>query len=153
MEAESSGDSTDRWNDTQPTSSVFTVGTDSTVNENDQPYIAYLWADSAYSKAGAYIGNGSSQTITLGFQPRFLVIRRYNVGSNTSGAPDSSWIVFATNQGWGSSGADTVKWWNKNSAPSSTTDYCDPTSTGFTLNAGEDMTNNNTDKYIYFAHA
>ena len=142
----------DVWNGTAPTSTAFSVGTDSNVNSNNEPYIAYLWADSSYSKAGYYTGNGGTQSITVGFQPRFLVIRRYNVGANTSGAPDSSWIVFDTNKGWGS-GNDTVKWWNKNSSPGTGTDYCDPTSTGFTLNAGEAYTNNNNDKYIYFAHA
>ena len=142
----------DVWNGTAPTSTTFSVGTDSNVNSNNEPYIAYLWADSSYSKAGYYTGNGGTQSITVGFQPRFLVIRRYNVGANTSGAHDSSWIVFDTNKGWGS-GNDTVKWWNKNSSPGTSTDYCDPTSTGFTLNAGEAYTNSNNDKYIYFAHA
>jgi len=140
------------WNGTAPTSTTFSVGTDSNVNSNNEPYIAYLWANSSYSTAGYYTGNGGSQTITTNFQPRFLVIRRYNVGANTSGAPDSSWIVFDTNRGW-SSGNDTVQWWNKNTGPTTNTNYCDPISTGFTLNSGEGYTNNNGDKYIYFAHA
>ena len=55
------GDSAARFNDTAPTSSVFSVGDHVTVNKNTINYIAYLFADKqGYSKFGSYEGNGNA---------------------------------------------------------------------------------------------
>ena len=60
-------DSTSFWNDTEPTSSVFTVGDSSGVNSSGATYIAYLFATVAgVSKVGSYTGNGSAMTIDCG---------------------------------------------------------------------------------------
>ena len=71
---------TNRWNDTSPTSSVFTVGVDSSVNGDTQSYIAYLFADKqGFSKVGsAYSGNGndSGSFIYTGFSVGWLMIKR-----------------------------------------------------------------------------
>ena len=75
-------DSAAWWNDTAPTSSVFTVGTDHSVNANGENYVAYLFAhndgdggfgpdgDQDIIKCGSYTGNGSSSglEIDLGFE-------------------------------------------------------------------------------------
>ena len=54
-------DSAARFNDTAPTSSVFSVGDHVTVNKNTINYIAYLFADKqGYSKFGSYEGNGNA---------------------------------------------------------------------------------------------
>jgi hypothetical protein len=45
------------WNDTAPTSSVFSVGSASSAN----PFIAYCFAEKkGFSKFGSYTGNGST---------------------------------------------------------------------------------------------
>lgn len=45
------------WNDTAPTSSVFTVGTGADVNQNGDTHVAYLWSEVAgFSKFGSYTG-------------------------------------------------------------------------------------------------
>jgi hypothetical protein len=67
------------WNNTAPTSSVFTVGTDTDVNASSSTYVAYCWAEIAgFSKAFSYTGNGSADGVFtyLGFLPKFILIKR-----------------------------------------------------------------------------
>jgi hypothetical protein len=67
------------WNDTAPTSSVFTIGIDNGVNENAKTYIAYLFAEKqGYSKFGSYTGNGNvnGTFIYTGFKPAFVMTKR-----------------------------------------------------------------------------
>jgi hypothetical protein len=73
------------WNNTTPTSSVFSVGTSSVVNANTGTYVAYLWSEVAgFSKFGSYTGNGSSDGpfVFLGFRPRWIVIKRSDTTDN-----------------------------------------------------------------------
>jgi hypothetical protein len=56
-----------------PTDSYFTLGAFQYTNESGSTYIAYLFASLAgISDIGSYTGNGSSVTVTTGFQPRFI---------------------------------------------------------------------------------
>ena len=86
------------FNSTTPTSSVFTVNTDATVNENGATYVAYIFAhddqsfgtdsDEAIIKCGSYTGTGGSGlSVDLGFQPQFVLVK--NIESN-----DTNWIIF-----------------------------------------------------------
>ena len=51
---------TDNWNDTTPTSSVFSLGGGGQTNTSSRTYIAYVFANvQGYSKFGTYIGNGN----------------------------------------------------------------------------------------------
>jgi hypothetical protein len=66
------------WNNTAPTSSVFTVGTNGTVNGNGSTYIAYCFAEKqGYSKFGSYTGNGSTDGtfVYTGFKPAFVIYK------------------------------------------------------------------------------
>ena len=71
------------WNNTAPTSSVFSVGSSSGSNTNDQNYIAYIFSDiQGYSKTGSYTGNGSLTDGTFvytGFKPTFIMIKPTDV--------------------------------------------------------------------------
>jgi hypothetical protein len=70
---------TPTFNDTEPTSTVFTVGAYSGTNASSQTFVAYLFATAAgVSKVGSYTGNGSTQTIDCGFTggARFVLIKR-----------------------------------------------------------------------------
>jgi hypothetical protein len=65
------------WNNTSPTSSVFTIGS----NENTSPdkYVAYCFAEVAgYSKFGSYTGNGSTDGpfVFTGMRPAYVMIKR-----------------------------------------------------------------------------
>ena len=69
----------DIHNSTQPTSSVFTVGVASESNDDDETYIAYLWAPKqGFSKFGSYIGNGNDDGtfVYTGFRPALVIIKR-----------------------------------------------------------------------------
>ena len=73
------GTATNRWNDTNPTSSVFTVGDSSGVNGSTNTYIAYCFAEKkGYSKFGSYTGNGSADGafVYTGFKPAFVIVKR-----------------------------------------------------------------------------
>jgi len=72
--------STDHWNYTTPTSSVFSLGNYSHVNTTDD-YIAYCFAEKqGYSKFGSYTGNGNADGtfVYTGFKPAFFLCKRYN---------------------------------------------------------------------------
>ena len=66
------------WNNTSPTSSVFSVGTSDETNHNGGTTVAYCWAEIAgFSKFGSYTGNGSTDGpfIYTGFRPKFILIK------------------------------------------------------------------------------
>jgi len=66
------------WNDTEPTASVFTVGTSGYTNNDTYNYIAYLFASiEGYSKVFSYTGNGSADGpfVWCGFKPKLVIIK------------------------------------------------------------------------------
>lgn len=67
------------WNSTGPTSSVFSLGTNTSVNNIGNNYYAYLFADvQGYSITGLYPGNSSTDGayVFCGFRPRLIMIKR-----------------------------------------------------------------------------
>lgn len=69
---------TNIFNDTEPTSSVFTVGDHFTVNSVGFDYIAYIFTSiEGFSKFVRYTGNGSANGpfVHLGFRPAFLIMK------------------------------------------------------------------------------
>ena len=77
------------WNNTAPTSSVFSLGAEGTVNTNSNTNVAYCFAAIAgYSAFGSYVGNSSQDGtfIYTGFRPRWIMIK------NTTSA--YNWIIF-----------------------------------------------------------
>jgi len=72
------GTSSNRWNNTTPSSTVFTLGSDSDLN-GSLNYVAYCFAPVAgYSSFGSYTGNGSADGpfVYTGFRPRFILVKR-----------------------------------------------------------------------------
>jgi len=71
------------WNDTAPTSSVFSLGSSSVVNGSGTTTIAYCFHSvTGYSKFGSYTGTGSTgNSVTTGFEPAFVVIKRTDVAN------------------------------------------------------------------------
>jgi len=77
------------WNDTAPTSSVFSVGADNGANGSSDTMITYLWSEKqGFSKFGKYTGNGNADGafVYTGFRPAWLLIK------HTSSA--ESWWMF-----------------------------------------------------------
>jgi len=74
------------WNNTSPTSSVFSLGGDADINKSSDPLIAYCFAEKqGYSKFGSYTGNGSSTDnsfIYTGFKIGWLMIKKTSGTSN-----------------------------------------------------------------------
>ena len=130
------------WNDTQPTSSVFSVGTDGDVNTSGETYIAYLFATVAgVSKVGSFTYAGSPLNVDCGFSngAKFILIKE------SSSAGD--WLIFDTTQGI-VSGNDPFIVLNDTSSQYTTYDVIDPLSSGFTVAGVLDQAT-----YIFYAIA
>tara|TARA_Y100001937_G_scaffold55211_1_gene76096 strand:- start:38 stop:1081 length:1044 start_codon:yes stop_codon:yes gene_type:complete len=72
-------DNDNKWNDTAPTSSVFTVNTSSDTNKSGDAMIAYCFTNiKGYSKLGSYTANGNANGtfIYTGFRPAYVMIKR-----------------------------------------------------------------------------
>jgi len=121
--------STAIWNDTNPTSSVFTVGTHASTNQSAETYVAYLFATCAgVSKVGSYTGTGATQTIDCGFTggARFVLIKR----TDTTG----DWYVWDSARGI-VAGNDPYLLLNSTAADVFNTDYVDTYSAGFEISS------------------
>jgi hypothetical protein len=135
------------WNNTDPTSTVFSVGSAGTTNTSGSPgMVAYCWAEIAgFSKFGSYTGNGSTDGpfIYLGFRPKFVLIKRTDSGNNWV-MEDSSRSPFNV--------VDDYLAADSSQAESTTSQVnIDFLSNGFKLRSGFDIVNAGT--YIYMAFA
>ena len=141
------------WNDTEPTSSVFTVGNDGGSNANDVSLIAYCFAEKqGYSKFSSYVGNGSSSSgpfIFTGFKPAFLMIKATDAVK--------SWMLLDNKRNpSGLSGANTVDYRlraDTSEATSDNADGMDFLSNGFKPLNTDTSTNQSGTNYIYMAFA
>ena len=137
--------STQPWNDTAPTSSVFTVGNWSATNGSSRTYVAYCFVEKAgYSKFGSYTGNGSTNGpfIYTGFKPSWLMVKRYDGGAN-------NWLILDNKR-------DSTNQMGKGLLPDSTaaeaTGYnCDFLSNGFKFRLSGSGENGSSNTYIYMA--
>ena len=74
------------WNNTSPTSSVFSVGTNSISNASGGTYISYCFAEKkGYSKFGSYTGNGNNDGtfVYTGFKPAWVMVKQTNAAGNS----------------------------------------------------------------------
>ena len=142
------------WNNTAPTSSVFTLGGWNAVNESGYNYIAYLFASlDGVSKVGSYTGTGQAGgniNVDCGFTSgaRFVMIKR----TDASG----SWWVADTARGI-VSGNEPLLALNDTSAEVTGFNMVEPYSSGFTVNGsgvGSDNSWNDAGgSYIFYAIA
>jgi hypothetical protein len=134
------------WNSTNPTSTVFSIGTDTQVNASGGTYVAYCFAPIAgYSSMGSYVGNGSTEGpfIFTGMRPAFVLVRR------SDGSDD--WYLF-DNKRIGYNVRNEPLYPNGNYAEGSGFNYIDLLSNGFKMrnNSYENVSGAN---YIYAAFA
>ena len=130
------------FNNTDPTSSVFTLGSIAGTNGSTQPFIAYLFATVAgVSKVGSVTHSGSSTDVDCGFASgaRFVLLKR----TDSTG----SWVLFDTARGI-TSGNDPYLKLNSTSAEVTTLDQLDPLSSGFQITGDF-----NDGDYIFYAIA
>ena len=84
-------DNANRFNDTKPTSTVFTLGADANINDDGVGIVAYVFADvEGYSKFGHYDANGNANgtVVFTGFRPAFVMLK--NIDNNTNGG---NWVI------------------------------------------------------------
>ncbi len=85
------------WNNTAPTSSVFTVnGGGWEVNTNTKNHIAYCFHSvEGYSKVGSFVGNGNADGpfVYTGFRPAFVIVKN-STGTESWGMGDSTRSTF-----------------------------------------------------------
>ena len=131
-----------RWNDTAPTSTVFSLGTNATVNAAASAhYTAFLFATLAgVSKVGTFTQSGATD-VDCGFTSgsRFVMLKR----TDSTG----DWFVFDSARGI-AAGNDPLMYFNTTAADVTGSDYIDP------LNAGFSTTTDITDgDYFFYAIA
>jgi hypothetical protein len=139
-----------RWNSTTPTASVFSLGTDASVNASGGTYVAYIYAHDAGGfgltgtdnviSCGSFTVN-SNIDINLGYEPQWLLVKRHD---NTG-----PWAMVDNMRGLGENGAGSVPA-NRLIAEAPSTEALEYrygiTSTGFTVRADA-----NPASYIYIA--
>ena len=137
------------WNSTAPTSSVFSLNTNSAVNGSGSTYIAYCFASKkGFSKLSNYVGNASTDGpfIYTGFKPAFLLIKSYQGGSDWWGMSDNKRQTAVNN--------DARQNLLANTADNEGNLAIDYFSNGFKLRNTNTGTNgNNSWKYIFMAFA
>ena len=134
------------FNDTTPTSSVFTVGTDTAVNGSGNEMIAYCFAEkTGYSKFGSYTGNGNANgpMVYTGFKPAFVMARQTNTTNN--------WIIL-DNKRDSFNPQDSSLYPNlSNAEDANGADYFDFYSNGFKARTTNDTVNESNGTYLYMA--
>ena len=147
--------SASRWNNTSPTSTVFTVNTEGGVNSSGGNLIAYCFAEKqGYSKFGSYVGTNSDDGtfLYLGFKPAFIMVKAVS-GSNTPAS--QNWVILDNKRS--SSGGNNVIQYKlfpsatdaENTAENNHADFL---SNGVKFRGANDATNG-TNTYIYMAFA
>jgi hypothetical protein len=133
------------FNNTAPTSSLFSVGTSATSNVLSASFVAYLFASVAgFSKVGSYTGNGSADGpfVFCGFRPRFVMTKRIDTTGDwliSDSARDPFNVSSATlipNQSLGETSAATMDFLSTGFKPRSST-----------------LGNISTGSYVYIAFA
>ena len=138
------------WNSTIPTSSVISIGSNTTVNANSGTYIAYLFASvKGYSHLGKYVGNGSADgtIIPLDFKPAWIMMKELD----DSG---TNWVIYDNKrQSYTGNPTDINLYPNlTNAGGDSSLDY-DFLSSGFKVRTTNAGINNANQTYIYLAMA
>jgi hypothetical protein len=139
-------DAADRWNDTLPTTAVFSIGTGVAVNTNTEDYVAYCFAEvEGFSKFGSYTGNGSADGIFVycGFRPAFVMVKRTNSTGNWT-------ILDNSREGYN---VDNDPIYANLTSAEGTTDLTDLLSSGFKLRSTDASVNANGGTYIFAAFA
>jgi hypothetical protein len=86
---DAAGTNSSYWNNTTPTTNVWSVGTSPLTNHSNAS-IAYVFAEKkGYSKFGSYKGNGDADGtfVYLGFKPAWIMIKNSTEGSR-------NWLIY-----------------------------------------------------------
>ena len=135
------------WNNTSPTSSVFSVGTGDNGNASGATYVAYCFTPvRGFSAMGLYEGTGSASSapfIYTGFKPAWVILK----GKGTT----ESWTLY-DNKINPSNEVDTILFANLQQQEQSGGDM-DFLSNGFKLRGTDGRSNGSGQGYVYLAFA
>ena len=141
-------DEAEVWNDTEPTSTVFSVGSSGAPNGDGDRHIAYCFAEKqGYSKFGSYTGNGNADGtfVYTGFKPAFVLIKITDNGSQ-------DWFVL-DNKRSPSNLVDDSLAPNQTDQEYTSEANLDFTAQGFKLRMTSIRVNGSGNNYIYMAFA
>ena len=136
------------WNSTSPTSSVFSVGINTTSNTVTVTYVAYAFAEvPGYSKFGSYTGNGSADGpfCFTGMRPAYVMYKK-------AGGPDGDWVVLDVKR---DPTNVTARYLAPNASQAESNDppFIDILSNGFKMRRASGGSNENGVLYIFAAFA
>lgn len=137
---------TNRWNDTAPTNTVFSLGSSNSTNGNGSTFVTYAWAPVAgLSAFGSYTGNGSADgpLVHLGFRPAVVMVKMSSSTGNWT-------ILDDKREGYN---VDNDPLYPNLADAEGTTDLVDITSNGFKVRTTDASFNTNTGTYVYAAWA
>ena len=136
----------DHWNDTAPTSSVFSLSSYDWANKNSDAMIAYCFAGvDGFSKFGKYTGNGNTDGpfVYTGFRPAWVMVKRTDASGH--------WAIGDTKRlGYN---VDNNPVYANLTNVEGTDDWIDFVSNGFKIRASTGDFNTNNGTYIYMAFA
>ena len=141
-------DSTSRFNDTEPSSTVITLGNDPSVNGSTYNYVAYVWHNViGAQKFGTYYGNGNADGpfINMGFRPRMVIFKRTDSTDNWQ-AHDTARDIYNPSDTEIAYDSD-----NSQTETSSTNNLVDFCANGIKIRNSNNAYNNSTGTYIYLA--
>ena len=148
-ETDATVDSAHTWNDTAPTSTIFTVGNSGAMNENNKTYIAYLFSEKqGYSKFGGYTGNNNADGAFnyTGFKPAFIIIKCTSTAS-------TDWVMYDNKRDINPVGSDSGTLYPNLGNGDSSAGGIDFLSNGFKSRSTKGYHNGSIRTYIYMAFA
>ena len=138
------------FNNTDPSSSVFTLGNSTETNRSSGNFITYCLSEVAgYSKFGKYTGNGSTNGVYvyLGFRPAWVLVKRTDSAENWV-LKDSARNTF--NSVFSNLNTNTA---NAEFGSSADVNSFDFVSNGFKIRGSNSAVNASSGTYIYLAFA
>jgi len=136
------------WTTTEPTTSVYSIGTSTDFNISGGEYVAYCFASKqGFSKFGKYVGNGSTNGtfVYTGFKPAFVILKRTNTTSN--------WIIMDNKRNTFNEMESRLFPNLANAEQTESTYGLDFLSNGFKLRDTVSQSNGSGSTYIYMAFA
>ena len=138
------------FNATSPTTTVFSVGSNSRTNKSGDTFIAYVYAEiEGFSRFYNYRSNQDTdgRTIYCGFKPAWICIKRYAEVNGSSGG--NYWHIFDDNN----AGINPKNWrvhWNSGEAEATDENVVDILSNGFKLRSNHTQYNGTQGQYYVF---
>ena len=139
-------DYADYWNDTAPTSSVYSIGSAADINGSSDTYVTYLWSEKqGFSKFGSFVANSNTDGpfIYTGFRPALVI------GKCASDTND--WFMFDNKRSTFNPVDDSL--YPNTNAAENTNHIIDFLSNGFKIRDSDGTVNSTGNTYVYMAFA